>query len=117
MHYADIMRNIFYNMFKHSVDAIDGKRHFTLNIEITPDEVRYKFINETSEDPNKLNMIFKEKLQNTSSAIGEGGSGIAKINKILKQDLDCKENSIAMNAVEGLCMTNVTIKLCNFKVK
>ena len=117
MHYADIMRNIFYNMFKHSVDATDGKRHFTLNIEITPDEVRCEFVNDTSEDPNKLNMIFEEKLRNTSSAIGEGGSGIAKINKILKQDLACKENSITMNAVEGICMTNVIIKLCNFKVK
>lgn len=117
MHYADIMRNIFYNMFKHSVDATDGKRHFTLNIEITPDEVRCEFVNDTSEDPNNLNMIFEEKLRNTSSAIGEGGSGIAKINKILKQDLACEENSITMNAVEGICMTNVIIKLCNFKAK
>ena len=117
MHYADIMRNIFYNMFKHSVDAIDGKRHFTLDIEIGSDEVRCKFLNDTSEDPNILNKKFEEKLHNTSSAIGEGGSGIAKINKILRQDLACEENSITMKAVEGKCMTNVVIKLNNFKAK
>ena len=117
IHYADIMRNIFYNMFKHSVDAIDGKRHFTLDIEIGSDEVRCKFLNDTSEDPNILNKKFEEKLHNTSSAIGEGGSGIAKINKILRQDLACEENSITMKAVEGKCMTNVVIKLNNFKAK
>lgn len=116
MHYADILRNIFYNMFKHSVDAIDGKRHFTLNVEIGSDDVRYEFVNDTSEDPDKLNMIFEEKLHNTSSAIGEGGSGIAKINKILKQDLACKENTISMKAIEGKCFTNVVIHLSNFKV-
>lgn len=61
-------------------------------------------------------MIFEEKLHNTSSAIGEGGSGIAKINKILKQDLACKENTISMKAIEGKCFTDVVIHLSNFKV-
>ena len=79
-------------------------------------ELNQRAINSVrSASPN--NMIFEEKLHNTSSAIGEGGSGIAKINKILKQDLACKENSITMNAVEGICMTNVIIKLCKFKAK
>lgn len=115
MHYADILRNIFHNMFKHSTDAVDGKRHFTLNVEIGLDNVRFEFINDISEDPDRLNMIFNEKLHNTSSAIGEGGSGIAKIKKILKQDLVCDENSITMNAIEGKCLTNVVIYLGNFK--
>ena len=116
MHYADIMRNIFYNMFKHSVDAMDGKRHFTLKVEIGGNEVRFEFINDISEDPDKLNRVFEDKLHNTSFAIGEGGSGIAKINKILKQDLACEENSITMNAVKDKCITIVVIHLGNFKV-
>lgn len=117
MHYADILRNIFYNMFQHSVNAMDGKRHFILDVEISSNEVRCQFINDTSEDSKTLNQIFEEKLHSTSFAIGEGGSGIAKINKILKQDLACKENSISMNAVDGKCTTSIVIKLSNFKAK
>lgn len=117
MHYADILRNIFYNMFQHSVNSIDGKRHFILDAVIGPDEVRCQFVNDTSDNPDTLNKIFEEKLHSTSFAIGEGGSGIAKINKILKQDLACKENSISMKAVEGKCITSIVIKLGNFKAK
>ena len=117
MHYADIMRNVFYNMFQHSVNAMDGKRHFTLDVEIGSDEVKCQFVNDTLEDPIKLNEIFEEKLHSTSFAIGEGGSGIAKINKILKQDLACEENLISMKAVEGKCITSIVIKLSNFKAK
>lgn len=117
MHYADILRNIISNMFNHGVDDIDGKRHFELNISIEEDCVRFQFVNDTSEDEDLLNKMFREKLKDSSSAIGEGGSGIAKVNKILKRDLACMENSIDMTAANGKCMTDVVIFLNNFRAQ
>lgn len=111
MHYADMLRNIISNMFSHSIDTIDGKRHFTLNITIESNIVKFNFINNISEEPVKLNKIFKEKLNDSTSTFREGGSGIAKINKILKQDLECSDNYIVMNAIEGQCVTEVVINL------
>ena len=47
---------------------------------------------------------------------GEDGSGIAKVNKILKHDLACDANSLSMHATnEGKCITNVVIHLEKFK--
>lgn len=117
MHYADILKNVVSNMFNHGVDADDGMRHFKLNITIDNEKVQFEFMNDISEAPQKLNKIFVEKLHDTKSAFGEDGSGIAKVNKILKQDLACKENYIKMNAVDGKCITIVVIYLNNFKVK
>lgn len=116
MHYADILRNIISNMFKHGVDSVDGKRHLSLNITIEDEIVKLDFTNDTSEDPNVLNQIFENKLKDTASAFGEGGSGIAKVNKILKHDLACKENSLSMHATdEGKCVTSVIIHMDKFK--
>lgn len=117
MHYADILRNIFTNMFKHSADRRDGKRHFELNVIIENEIVKFDFTNDISESPDILNPIFEDKLKDTSSAIGEGGSGIAKVKKILKHDLPCSSNSINMHATEdGKCKTMVVIHLDKFKV-
>ena len=52
----------------------------------------------------------------TASALGEGGSGIAKVKKILTRDLNCAKNTICMKAEQGKCITNVTIYLDKFKV-
>ena len=51
MHYADILRNVISNMFKHGADAADGKRHLSLNITIEDDIVRLDFVNDTSAVP------------------------------------------------------------------
>lgn len=116
IHYADIIRNVIYNMFKHSIDASDGKRHFVINIQILEDELMLHFVNETDTDSEVLNSIFREKIRNDKHILDEGGSGIAKANKILKCDLNNNENSIAMKAENGRCYTDIVIKLQNFKV-
>ena len=116
MHYADILRNVITNMFNHSIDAQDGKRHFGLDINIEQDKVCFSFVNDTSQDPEELNAIIKRKLRGTASALGEGGSGIAKVKKILTRDLNCAKNTICMKAEQGKCITNVTIYLDKFKV-
>lgn len=116
MHYADILRNVITNMFNHSIDAQDGKRHFGLDINIEQDKVCFSFVNDTSQDPEELNAIIKRKLSGTASALGEGGSGIAKVKKILTRDLNCAKNTICMKAEQGKCITNVTIYLDKFKV-
>ena len=59
MHYADILRNVITNMFNHSIDAQDGKRHFGLDINIEQDKVCFSFVNDTSQDPEELNAIIK----------------------------------------------------------
>ena len=115
MHYADILRNVISNMFNHSVDAQDGKRHFVLDVVIGLDKVCFNFINDTSQDMDELNSIIQHKLSDVTSALGEGGSGIAKVKKILKSDLNCTMNTIEMKAENGMCITNVTIYLDKFK--
>ena len=115
MHYADILRNVISNMFNHSTDAHDGKRHFVLDIIIEQDKVCFNFINDTSRNPEELNAILQRKLSGMTSALGEGGSGIAKVKKILKSDLNCSKNTIEMKAESGKCITRVTIYLDNFK--
>ena len=115
MHYADILRNVITNMFNHSSDAEDGKRHFVLDIIIDQDKVYFSFVNDTSQNPDELNLIIKRKLSGMTSALGEGGSGIAKVKKILTSDLNCSKNTIEMKAEQGKCTTNVTIYLDNFK--
>lgn len=115
IHYADILRNIIYNMFEHGVDMPDGKRHFELNISILDDDVLIDFVNDTDGDPEELNAIFAEKIKGDTSIFGEGGSGIAKVNKILKRDLNNASNSISMKVENGKCYTTVVIKLNGFK--
>lgn len=115
IHYADIIRNIIYNMFEHGVDATDGKRHFELNIEITNSDVIINFVNDINRSPEELNKIFTQKIKDGKLLFGEGGSGIAKVNKILKRDLNNSENSISMIAEPGKCRTLVIIKLNGFK--
>lgn len=116
MHYADVLRNIISNMFNHSIDAVDGKRHFKLNVTIEDEIVKIEFVNDTAGDPDELNRLFEQKLKDTTSAFGEGGSGIAKVNKILKHDLVCPSNTLTMNATsEGKCITTVIIHLDKFK--
>lgn len=115
MHYADILRNVVSNMFNHSVDASDGKRHFELDILIEQDKVLFAFVNDTDQNSEELNAIIERKLGESVSALSEGGSGIAKVKKILTSDLNCKRNSIEMKADHGKCFTNVTIYLEEFK--
>ena len=115
IHYADIIRNVIYNMFAHGIDDKYGKRNLQLNINITDEEVLINFANETDCDPIELNSIFAQKLNEGKSVFGEGGSGIAKVNKILKMDLNNDENSISMKAENGKCYTSVIIKLKGFK--
>lgn len=115
IHYADIIRNVIYNMFAHGIDDKYGKRNLQLNINITDEEVLINFANETDCDPIELNSIFAQKLNEGKSVFGEGGSGIAKVNKILKMDLNNNENSISMKAENGKCYTSVIIKLKGFK--
>lgn len=116
IHYADILRNILTNMFVHGVDSTDGIRHMKLDIDIGLEEVRLSFENFIDSDAEKLNQLFADKLNNCGLTNFEGGSGIAKVNKILKQDLNCKENEILMHAEKNICYTTVIIKLSNFKV-
>lgn len=93
----------------------DGKRHFELNICILNDEVLIDFVNDTDGKPEELNAIFAEKINGDTSIFGEGGSGIAKVNKILKRDLNNPSNSISMKVENGKCYTTVVIKLNSFK--
>ena len=115
MHYADILRNVLTNMFRHGVDGRDGKRHFSLNINILCDRVEIVFVNDTAGEDQQLNDIFKRKIGDSSYALGEGGSGLAKVEKILKRDLSCQDNVFTMNAENGKCTTSVIIYLTNFK--
>ena len=84
-------------------------------IEITNSDVIINFVNDINRSPEELNKIFTQKIKDGKLLFGEGGSGIAKVNKILKRDLNNSENSISMIAEPGKCRTLVIIKLNGFK--
>ena len=115
IHYADILRNIVCNMFEHGSESNDGKLHFELIFDISDSDVQFHFINDTDKDPDTLNTTFRQKLSTDEYVFGEGGSGIAKVKKILKRDLRNCDNSIEMRAEQGKCYTEVIIYINGFK--
>lgn len=115
MHYADIIRTVLINIFDHGVIDANGKYPMSLNIDIKETTIEMLFSNPTDKDDELLNAIFEEKLKDVQSVFGEGGSGIAKVNKILKRDLACNDNYISMKAEKNICYTRIVIYLRNFK--
>ena len=64
----------------------------------------------------ELNLRFAEKLSSNASIFNaEGGSGIAKVNKILRADFQNPSNELKIWAQDGVCFTEVKLYTDNLK--
>lgn len=111
LHYADMLNNLVANMVKHGAADESGVKSIMLNFDITDNMIEMHFENkvETGQEEH-LNRIFTEKLSSKASFFNaEGGSGIAKVNKILHADFQNKENELKIWAENGLCITEVKL--------
>lgn len=117
LHFADLLRNLISNMFKHGAADDTGVKPLVLNFIITDNCVDLHFENKVeSGQEEQLNQKFAEKLSGKASFFNsEGGSGIAKANKILRADLQCEDNKLTLLAEKGLCITDVKIYTENLK--
>ncbi len=111
LHYADMLSNLVANMIKHGVADETGTKAITLNFAISDKMVAMHFENkvETGQEEH-LNQIFTEKLSSKASFFNaEGGSGIAKVNKILRADFQNSDNELKIWAENGTCVTEVKL--------
>lgn len=118
LHYADLLRNLMTNMFKHGNVDENGIKKVVLKFIISKDVLELHFENEVERgSENLLNQKFTEKLQGKASYFNsEGGSGIAKAHKILRADLQCDDNKLNMLASNGKCITEALIYTSQLKV-
>ena len=114
-HYADILRNTLGNIFSHGY-RVNNHVNMQLSIGIESDRVIFVFANaiEGGTEDN-LNKNLNDKMSQGSRLFGEGGSGIAKVNKIIHFDLDCPRNEFRMYAKDGYCYTEMAVFLEKFK--
>ena len=118
LHYKDLLTNLITNMLKHGEpDDETGLKPVVLRFTIGDETLLLHFENRVKPgEEEALNRKFEEKLSAKASYYNsEGGSGIAKSKKILKLDLQTEDNSIRIEARDGLCTTDVVIYTNNLK--
>ena len=117
LHYADVLNNLVANMIKHGATDEAGVKSMVLNFNISDNVVAMHFENKVEAgQEEQLNRIFAEKLSSKASFFNaEGGSGIAKVNKILRADFQNAANQLKIWADGGTCFTEVKLFTENIK--
>lgn len=117
LHYADVLNNLVANMIKHGAADEAGVKLVVLNFNISDNVVAMHFENKVEAgQEEQLNRIFAEKLSSKASFFNaEGGSGIAKVNKILRADFQNAANQLKIWADGGVCFTEVKLFTENIK--
>ncbi len=117
LHYADLLRNLMTNMFKHGVADETGEKSLVMDFNISDDTIELHFENRVEAGKEEqLNQKFAEKLSGKASYYNsEGGSGIAKAYKIIRSDFQSKTNELTMVAKDGVCVTEAKIFTDNLK--
>lgn len=118
IHFADLFRNIFSNMFKHG-GVENHVLRISIIIDIANDTLQLEAVNSLPKgvDESKLNETFKEKIATQGDSYNrEGGSGLPKITKIMKSDLHVTDSKFSMYAKDGNCFTNIILSIKDLKV-
>ncbi len=117
LHYADLLRNLITNIFRHGLADEFGTKEIVLNFQVAGNVLKIHMENKVNVgEEAELNKKFQEKLSSKASYYNsEGGSGIAKAHKILLWDLQCQQNELSIVAKNGICSTDVLINLDNIK--
>ena len=105
-------------MFKYGLPNEKGLYEFVFHFKILNNILSIHFENAINpKDEERLNKVFAEKLSKDTTIYNrEGGSGIAKANKILKNDMLDSSNVLDIKAINGKCITNIIINLEKLKV-
>ena len=109
IHFIDLMRIFFSNMFKYSKETFPH-REMLVTAKMVNHILYLHFENETNKPDNVINDRLKE-LDDQSKLLGESGSGIIKARKIVKYDLKCIDNEVAIVASGGKCLVDVNINM------
>lgn len=112
IHLSDVFRTIFSNMITYCKK--DFMAEFNLDVNLTAENLLVlTFKNQIDHDEDELNRKIETLFYSHEKLQKEGGTGLIKIQKIIKYDLGCEENSIKAFALDGNFTTLVTINLDN----
>lgn len=109
IHISDMLTIFYNNMFGYS--KVENVRRFKIELIKEGNTAILSFENKIGDDEVELNARFQEMLRLEGRLQMEGRSGLVKVNKIIKDELGCKENSLDIKAENGICKAVVTINL------
>lgn len=109
IHFIDLMRIFFSNMFRYSKE-VHPHREMLVSANLDNHILRLHFENETNKPDKVINDRLRE-LDDQSKLLDESGSGIIKARKIVKYDLKCLDNDVAVVASGGKCLVDVNIDM------
>lgn len=109
IHFIDLMRIFFSNMFKHSKESFP-RREMDASANVENNILHLHFENETDKSDDVINNQL-QKLDDPEMLLREQGSGIVKARKIVKYDLRCLDNDVKAVASGGKFLVDVTINM------
>ena len=109
IHFIDLMRIFFSNMFRYSKEAYPH-REMLATANLDNQILRLHFENETNKPDEVINDRLRE-LDDQSKLLDESGSGIIKARKIVKYDLKDLDNDVAVVASGGRFLVDVNINM------
>ena len=116
IHFSDILRIFLTNMFKYSTSINSNIKEFKIEANIKESVLTFMFANDISCKEDMLNEKFKTLMKSQRKLQLEGGSGLVKVQKIVKYDLGCVENYVDIKAENKKCIANIGINLQNLVV-
>ncbi len=115
MDIADMLTILYNNMFSHC--KVEPTRMFVVSASRSADCIILHFENHVSEDDVILNKTFSDLLESEGRLQLEGRSGLVKVKKIIKYDLNGDDEDLQVVSENGICKVDVRLKLDNLKKK
>lgn len=110
---ADLLTIIYNNMFGHSKE--EEVRRFVVDANRIDDNLVLHFENNTDDNDDILNNTFTELLKSDNRYQMEGRSGLAKVKKIVRYDLNGSDDDISLVAEKGVCIVDIRLNLLFLK--
>lgn len=113
-HLNDVFRIVFTNMFLYS------KKELVLYFDLIINEdnfnnITFEFINKIDCDVDVLNSRLERIINSPENLQKEGGTGLIKIQKIIKYDFGCEDNLLSVTAKDNLFTTTIRINIANLR--
>ncbi|MCM1141159.1 MAG: hypothetical protein NC453_21545 [Muribaculum sp.] len=114
IHLSDVFRIVFTNMFLYSKRNIVLDFLLTIN-EDDDDNLIFQFSNEIDCNEDELNTRLGLLINSSENLQKEGGTGLVKIQKIIKYDFGFESNHIDVKAENGIFTTAITINMTSLR--
>ena len=114
IHLSDVFRIVFTNMFLYSKRTIVLDFLLTIN-EDDSDNLIFQFSNEIDCEEVELNNHLESLINSSENLQKEGGTGLVKIQKIIKYDFGYESNHLNVKAENGIFTTTITINMANLR--